>query len=276
MPNYQLPPNPAACRSLTDPDRERLKRDNPDLWANPEKTCLTCQKQGTFKVRSDEEIATFDCDCNAQWKLHRWLLNSGLGLRYQRLSWTHADGVNKQALNAAMDYLVHADRYVSAGRGLTLGSRDMGTGKTMMAALLFKGLLASGVDGYFVQFNDMLNLFSAGWRSEEDRKWFIRRVRNAGVLVVDDIGREHKGRSEVAEAMFDEVIRHRDASCKPTLITTNYTEDELRQGYGGNIMSLLSGINTYIPVPGMDYRPLLIEHAAADVRDGVTHPIVIG
>jgi DNA replication protein DnaC len=276
MPNRQLPPNPPACQSLTDPDRERLKRDNPGLWSDPEKTCLTCQKRGAFSVRQDGQVLAFDCDCAAQWKLHRWLLNSGVGLRYQRLSWTHCDSVNKVAVAAVTDYLDYSDRYVSAGRGLTLGSPAMGTGKTMLATLLFKALLADGLDGYMVQFNDMLNLFSAGWRNEEDRKWFIRRVRNAGVLVVDDIGREHKGRAEVSEAMFDEVIRHRDASCKPTIITTNYTEQELLQGYGGNIMSLLSGVNTYVPVPGMDYRPRLIENAAADARDGIAYPIVIG
>jgi DNA replication protein DnaC len=268
-----LPPLPAACRTLTDADSSRLRRYGIVAWHDPEKTCLTCSKSedGTFKARD----GLYACDCKGQWKMHRWMLNAGIGTRYQRLSWVDATGASPNALQAVMAYVDKADSRIASGMGLTLGSPNTGTGKTMLSALLAKGLLAVGHDVYFTQFNDMLDAFSAGWRDEEERRWFVRRVRNAGVLVVDDIGREHKGRAEVAEAMFDTVIRHRISSSLPTIITTNYTQADMLAGLGGNVMSLLSEVNPYVDSPGVDFRSQAQARTLDEAQAGIVRPITV-
>ena len=272
-----LPPLPQGCRTLTDPEATRLRQQFPDLWADPSKSCLTCGKTGSFKERQDGQVVDVECNCVAQWKMHRWLLNAGIGLRYQRYTWTDAVGVDGGVVGEIVNYASHAEANISSGTGLTLWSQDKGTGKTLLATLLLKDLLASGADGYFTQFNEMLDAFSAGWRSEEERSWFTRRVRNAGVLVVDDMGREYKGRAEVAEAMFDTVIRARVAASRPTIITTNYTPEQMLSGYGHNILSLLSESNIEVHVPGRDFRPQARERLMADRADGITtYPIVVG
>jgi len=280
--NRQLKDNPTGCRSLTDPEVKRLRQSHPTLWANPHKTCLTCRHETkdsgaprSFQARFDGQVVTYDCDCVAQWRLHRWMLNAGIGIRYQRLSWFDADAVNVAAANEVVSYLDNAPGLVNQGRGLTLWAQETGTGKTMLSALLLKGLLAEGYDGFFVQFNEMIDQFTAGWRSEEERGWFIKTIRNAGVLVVDDMGREHKGRAEVVEAMFDTVIRARVAASMPTLITTNYTPQEMLVGYGGNVLSLLSEVNSNVHVPGMDYRPKVALRADADAKAGLSQPFVV-
>jgi DNA replication protein DnaC len=279
MPNRQLPPNPPGCRSLTDPEVSRLRSQHSKLWANPNKTCETCTKEekggvATFRIWEGTEAVTCDCACVEQWKLHRWLLNSGVDKRYQRFSWDDTVQVNGAAQAAVLEYAQDAVAMISQGEGLTLWSKDRGTGKTLLGTLLLKGLLAKGYDGHFTQFNEMLDQFTAGWRSEEERSWFIRRVRNVEVLVVDDMGRESKGRENITEAMFDTVIRARVAACKPTFITTNYTPDEMRQGYGNNVLSLLTEVNDFIEVPGSDYRPIIKAQRIRDRADGIVHPIV--
>lgn len=274
---HALPPNPAACTTLSDVDALRINRSGQTNWANPHQTCPNCLKTGRFKSRDDSgQIVEFECRCVEQWKMHRWMLNAGIGMRYQRLSWIDATGVNATSMAAVLAYVDNAERNLASGRGLTLGSPHKGTGKTLLATLLLKTLLAGGTDGYFTQFNDMLDAFSAGWRNEEERHWFQRRVRNAGVLVVDDIGREHKGRSEVAEAMFDTVIRARVSAAAPTIITTNYTLEQMYEGYGGNVLSLLSEVNTYIDFPGVDFRPKAQDRTVQDDIDGIVRPITVG
>lgn len=274
----QLPPLPKGCRTLTDPEVTRLRKQNPDLWADPRKTCLTCTKKGTFRERlASGEIVDVTCDCVSQWKMHRWLLNSGVELRYQRLTWTDAVGVAAAVQEQVIGYVTQAEANVSTGTGMTLWSVDKGTGKTLLATLMLKGLLGDGHDGYFTQFNEMLNFFSDGWRDADERAWFTRKVRNAGVLVVDDMGREYKGRAEIAEAMFDTVIRARVAASRPTIITTNYTPEQMLSGYGGNILSLLSEVNVEVHVPGRDFRPQARERLVRDRADGIaTYPIVVG
>lgn len=274
-----LPAPPSALRSLTDPEAERLRQQYPDLWANPNKTCLTCGKAGSFKARdgASGDIVDVACDCLSQWKMHRWMLNAGIGLRYQRYTWMDAVGIDPGVQMAVMEYIDEADANISTGTGLTLWSQDKGTGKTLLANLVLKALLARGHDGYFTQFNEMLNFFADTWRDADERRWFTKKVRNAGVLVVDDMGREYKGRAEVAEAMFDQIIRARVSASRPTWITTNYTPEQMTQGYGGNILSLLSEVNIDVHLPGRDFRPQARERLVRDRQDGITtYPVVIG
>ena len=280
MPNFQLVPNPPACRSLTDPEADRLRSQYSKLWSDPAKTCETCLKEtkggvATFRARVAREIVTYDCSCIQQWRLNRWLLNSGVDKRYQRFSWDDATHVNPSAQGAVLGYAAESAAMINHGEGMTLWGKGKGTGKTLLGSLLLKDLMSRGRDGHFTQFNEMLDSFTAGWRSEKERAWFIRRVRNVEVLVIDDMGRESKGRENITEAMFDSVIRARVASCKPTIITTNYSPEQMHQGYGGNVLSLLTEVNENIEVPGADYRPIIKVQRAQDRRDGIVHPIVL-
>lgn len=149
------------------------------------------------------------------------------------------------------------------------------TGKTLLCTLLLKHLLAEGFDGYFTQFNDLLDAYTAGWRNTEDRDWFVRRVRNAGVLVVDDVGKESKGRSEMVGSVFDQVIRARVASARPTIITTNYSPAEMHSGYTGSVMSLLAESSVMHEVPGMDFRTRANQRTITDMQAGVIRPLVL-
>lgn len=281
MSNRQLAPLPSGIRALTNPDVIRLRQQYPNLWADPSKSCITCnfEETGTktLLVRPTPGTAPvlYDCACADQWLLHRWMLNAGVDIRYQRLSWVDCVSVPGSIQVAVAEYVDHISSHMAKGSGLTLWSPHRGTGKTLLSTLLFKHVLAKGHDGYFIQFNEMLDAFSAGWRNEDERAWFVRRVRNAALLVVDDMGRENRGRAGIAESMFDTVIRARVAGARPTIITTNWTAEEMLQGYGPNVLSLLSEVNTPLEVPGADYRPTSRAQDIQDTEDNVRRPLVM-
>jgi DNA replication protein DnaC len=266
----QLPPNPKACRLLTDNEMDRLRSTGLTHWRNPE-DCLTCGGAKVFKAPGGVET---ECDCVAQWILYHWMLNAGINNEYQRLSWDDMEAVDGTALMTVLEYADNLEYNLRIGRGLILWAASPGTGKTLLASALLKKILANGYDGYFTQFNEMLDIFTAGWRDEAERAWFIRRVRNTPILVVDDIGKEHKGRMEVAESMFDMVMRHRVASGLPTIITTNLTPDDIKAGYGMFVMSLLSEQCEQVEVPGTDYRDKKAESNRVAARDGIVRPFV--
>lgn len=266
-----LPPLPPTIRHLSDPEYERLQRFDPGIWANPHKTCLTCQKKGTFLSPQGET----ECDCLAQWMLYLYLLNAGIYLNYQRLTWGDlADQVLTSTFEVLDDYRTHIQRYTDAGIGLVLLGTQ-GTGKTLLASLLIKQLLGDGVDGYATQFNTMIDAYAAGWRDKEDREWFTRRVMNAGVLLIDDIGRESKGRENTTNALFDMVVRHRVASDKPTIITTNYTKAEIQSGYSVYAMSLLAESVIFHEVTGPSYREKANRRSVEDVRAGINRAVTL-
>jgi DNA replication protein DnaC len=267
-----LPPLPPTIRPLSDPEYDRLREAEPGLWSDPRQSCLTCRATKVFLNQKGQETA---CDCMAQWSLHRYLLNAGIGTAYQRLGWDDAEGVPGKSQMEVLEYCDRADQYVNVGLGLVLTGQT-GTGKTLLAILLLKRLLADGYDGYFTQFNLMLDSYTTSWRNEEEYRWFTRRVRNAAVLVVDDIGKEAKGRENVTGSMFDTVIRSRVASARPTIITTNYTMAEMRQGYGGAVMSLLAESSKVHEVTGPDYRETAKRRLLDDIDKHVSRPFTLG
>jgi DNA replication protein DnaC len=268
---HVLPSLPPTVRPLSDPDSARLRKQFPDLWANPHQSCITC---GGKKVFLSPEGET-ECNCIEQWALHRFLLNAGIGTAYQRLSWADIDAqVPVDVQEAVMDYALNAERYVNAGIGLILHG-DHGTGKTLLSTLLVKKMLELGYDGYFTRFAEMLDDYTSGWRSNEEREWFIRRVRNAGVLCTDDVGKEYKGKVDLTGSIFDQVIRARVADAKPLIITTNYKMDDLRKGYGGAVMSLLTESCLDYEVTGTDYRERSRQRMLDEVKAGIVRPLVL-
>jgi hypothetical protein len=229
-----------------------------------------------FQTERRGQILSYRCDCVAQWKAYHWLLNAGVGKTYQQIGWDDiADGVDSAVRSKVADWLTQNLEYkVNYGMGLTLWSKDKGTGKTALSALVLKSLLASNYSGYFLQLNVLVDEYQATWRDEEARAWFNRRIRDVEVLVVDDMGREGHGRANVIIAMLDSVIRSRVANQKTTIMTTNYTPEEMRQGYGDNLASLLQECNTLIAVNGEDWRLKAAERTARFVTQGLARPVV--
>ena len=90
-------PGPRTAWLLEDPDSSRLRRQRPSLWADPIKSCMTCRFEKTgeksFLWWNDErtEIVTWECNCVAQWIMHRYTLLHGIDTSYQRLGWMDAN-----------------------------------------------------------------------------------------------------------------------------------------------------------------------------------------
>lgn len=273
------------------PEMEALEEAQGSMpW--PDHRCLTCGGTKTFRWRNPENYSEFvdwECDCKQQCALHAYLLHCGIQKAYQQLSWRDVE-VDPRAVTIVRNYIDQAEPCVRAGLGLILHG-DQGTGKTLLATLLLKHVLGLGIDGYFVPFPLMVELFTEGWRDAEKAAWFRKRIENVQVLVLDDIGKEHMQKIKTTEGdettlrafatsvvgrTFDAVIRHRVAAAKPTIITTNFDLDELRQSYGSNIFSLLSERSIDFRFEGENYRltkapPRLTEEMLA----GATRPVVL-
>lgn len=297
MTKAQLPPLPVAIRTLSDEESTALARRIPDLSPDPTR-CPTCHGAKTFRWYSyddsnkrTDEVVTYDCPCVDQWILNRYLLHCGIGTNYQRYDW---DDYVASKPGAVIDWLIAADAFINAGFGFVL-TGNIGNGKTLLALLALKSLLAQGYDGYFTTFSEMIDHVTASWRGKEERAWFTRRVRNAGILVIDDLGRETKqkrvrtkdevaaGDTEVEKrevhdfmrSAFEEVVRYRISMSKPTIITTNETFDALGRHYSTNVFSLLSERSEVVQFTNADYRQQSKEIFKREVTQGLTRPIVL-
>lgn len=268
---------PISIRALTNVELARLKSRYPNVPTGPSH-CPTCAGTKTFRWYADfdkKEIAEFRCRCTDQWMLNLYLLNSNIGDVYQRLGWSDVE-VEPGAVEKVMDYMDHLDQFVRAGCGLILHG-EMGAGKTLLSTLVLKHALGKGYDGYFTTFSEMIDTYTGGWHDAEEKTWFHRRIKNAKVLVLDDVGREYQGRKQsgLPESTFDEVLRHRVAAGTPTIITTNLSLKRVQEGYGGNVMSLLQERSTTYEFTGEDYRRRAQKRLEHEVREGLVRPLVL-
>lgn len=269
-----VPENPTTITTLLDADVQRLRKDHPDLPKSL-KDCITCKGAGQFwwyDPTGGDDPVVWTCNCADQFVLHRYLLNAGINLAYQRMSWADASYIEEGAKEVIRDYNAHALNYVQAGIGLLLHG-ERGTGKTLIASLLAKWMISQGFDVYFTTFQELIDTYTGTWQNEDRKAWFNKRVRNAGVLVIDDIGREHKGRLEIVESMFDHIVRARVSSVRPTILTTNKNLTDLRALYSPNLTSLLAESSIEYQFSGEDYRPQANKNRIAEARQGLNRPV---
>jgi DNA replication protein DnaC len=277
-----LPSLPGGLRPLTTAETERLEALYPDLPAGPEH-CITCGGKGEFQwyvpggqlVHGENPVGTYECSCTDQWVAHRYFLHCGIKINYQRLGWPNLKNKDNDAVQAATRYMLKASDMVSTGFGLIFWGLH-GTGKTLLATLMLKQLLGSGYDGYSTTFNDAIDMFQAGWRDPEEKRWYYSRVKNAGVLLIDDLARESKNRIEQSTTTVDEILRSRVADARPTILTTNANPDQFGERYNSGIVSLLHECSAAYAVPGDDYRAQHRKHLEQIVDLGLRAPITYG
>lgn len=276
---HQLPPLPDTIRVLTADESERLDTLYPNLPKSLT-DCVTCGGKKKFLwyedygTSEDRNVVEYECPCSDQFILHKYLLNAGVLKSGQRLALGDCIEVDEKALDAAAEYLESADYYVNRGIGMIFHGTH-GSGKTLLSTIMLKQLLGVGIDGYFTTFTNLLDNFAAGWRDDKNRAWFERRVRNAALLVVDDIGREMAGRNSMASASLDNVFRSRVQDSLPTIVTTNLSMHDFEQSYSTGVMSLVSETSLSYEFAGRDFRPTQRDRNRKEAMQRLSRPITL-
>lgn len=292
---YKLPELPSNVQTLLNDESARLDRLRPDLPYSPDQ-CGTCLGRKRFlwwgrypdsgTEKRPNEVVEYECPCDDQWILQRWLTIRGINDYHQRLGLDDASGVHTATAEVVLDYLTNWQSYASTGMGFVLHG-DKGAGKTMLAMLMLKTLIMRGVDGYMATFAEALSMLRASWNDPADKDWFAARVRAAQVLVLDDIGREHQQQQLIAgvgkvrhtqslsESMLDEVLRFRLSAGKPTFITSNHDLAKLGEHYGDNVLSLLCERSIVCEFRAEDYRSTAAQRVVAEVNQGLRRPVVL-
>ena len=163
---------------------------------------------------------------------------------------------DKKVLVHVMEYIENLETNLASGRGLFFIGAN-GVGKTYLTTSIMKEAIEQGYTVQFSSLGGLVELFTAGWHSQDEKKRFQRKIRNVNLLAVDDVGKEHRGGSGLSEIIFDNLIRYRVQRKKTTLLTSNQNPKDVKTIYGNSIASLLNECVRIIKVGGDDYRSKL-------------------
>ncbi|MGF1506317.1 MAG: ATP-binding protein [Anaerolineae bacterium] len=127
-----------------------------------------------------------------------------------------------------------------------------GTGKTHLAAAVANALLEHGVEVIFATVPDLLDYLRAafGPNSTESSDYRLQQLKNAEVLILDDLGAQH-GTSWALEKLY-QIINYRYMAQMPTVITSNHSHTTLEQRLSSRLADIRVVRSLELDVP--DYR----------------------
>lgn len=147
------------------------------------------------------------------------------------------------AVNA---YLADIKRHIAEGSGFTILG-DPGTGKTMFASFAVVKALEEGQTALMVKARLMFDWLKPG--NDPDS---YRDLASMALLAIDDLGAEYQ--SEFTHSELDRLITDRDASSRPTIITSNYREEQFTRAYAPRIIDRVRANNMTFEFVGASFR----------------------
>ncbi len=184
----------------------------------------------------------------------RWLNNSAIPARFHSVELAtlepYTDDTTVRGLTGDWIKAVIDGRIIcQSGVGLTFIGKP-GHGKTTLAAATLMALIrAPGFEGrplrpvYFGYYPEILAMVKKTFGPEPVPEealidaMFGRGSEPIQVLVIDDLGKEHRTASHWAENFFDHLLRTRYDRGLPTIITTNVPLKEWGSAYGESMQS---------------------------------------
>ncbi|MYI85657.1 MAG: hypothetical protein F4081_02435, partial [Dehalococcoidia bacterium] len=125
-----------------------------------------------------------------------------------------------------------AHRFADSPEGWMLILGESGCGKTHLAAAVANAVLRNGDDAFFAVVPDLLDHLRASFapnRGDPGYDELFDDIRNAGLLVLDDLGPQTSS-SWAIEKLF-QIANYRASSRLPTIITAALSLDELREAH---------------------------------------------
>jgi len=211
--------------------------------------CPTCEGEQVYRL----DGGTFTCNCQEQLQLQRRYFAANIGAAYHIISFNDFFDNYEYLRETVENYIANFDDNLYYGRGITFDG-PLGTGKTYGATVILKELIKKGVEGYFITFDDLLNVQSKGWKQDEYDPEFYT-IRNTQLLVVDELFDHPDGtkKKELLSETLERIIRYRVSNRLPTILTTNLKPDQEALAYP-RVNSLLSTCQIRCSLHGDDLR----------------------
>ena len=139
------------------------------------------------------------------------------------------------------------------GQGLILQG-TYGTMKSTLAVCILREALNQGFTGLFAPMCSLIdNLFTMRSLNREEWARYEKTIRSTGILILDDFGGENTDQGWILSKV-DSIITERYNRMLPTIITTNYSIDDIAGTYSGRLLDRLMSTSKVLSFRGHSKR----------------------
>lgn len=215
------------------------------------KPICPCSRELFFRQREAEQEARRQSLWNKAVETH--LANAELPTKFAKASFASfltRPGL-EQAVAACQSY-AHAFQHGRTSTGLILIG-GYGCGKTHLAvATLRHAIERDLVFGRFVSASAAVSRMREHVANGRSGRDFVDEAVDAELLVLDDLGQERA--TDYARDVLYSIVDGRYLEGRPTIVTSNLGDKQLRDTYGGALLSRLYEMTTLVRVHAEDYR----------------------
>lgn len=167
-----------------------------------------------------------------------------------------------EAKRIVATYIKKRKEMLVNGIGLYLWGAN-GVGKTLLAMCTARELIFYHYKVRVFSVDDMVDLFTGSWHSDDDKRNFDAVMRGTDFLFIDDFGKnlDKDGKPielpDFVKRVLESVIRYRVQMHKPIWFTSNTEPSYVKEVFSEDIASLLNEAVVPVCVRGEDYRKII-------------------
>lgn len=211
--------------------------------------------QGLEQSQSAKEYSEWEKE--QQKKMYHSLENRGILKRFRDVTFGSMKTIPAEIRDNAVicrDYAKNIGQHIREdGQGLILQG-TYGTMKSTLAVCILREALDQGYTGLFAPMCSLMdNLFTMRSLNREEWAKYEMTIRKTGVLILDDFGGENTDQGWIL-SKIDSIITERYNRMLPTIITTNYSLQDMAGTYSGRLMDRLMSTNRILSFQGHSRR----------------------
>lgn len=231
-----------------------IKRWQNRLMAN----CPICK--GIGSIDKPGTTKAIMCKCQEKSILNAHLVASGIPRKYLDESWNW-DGLNnnQESKEKIKKYTENFKENYFAGKGLYIYGRQ-GRGKSLMEALVAREISrlinpdrGSNFKVAFIIYEELVKLSHEARNDMSSSKKLNMIIENPDLLIIDNVGSE-TGSQSYNMKLLELVLRKRDNSSIPTIISSNYTPEQLIEKYSDTVHDFIVQNCDLVFVQGDNFR----------------------
>lgn len=220
--------------------------------------CPICK--GVGSVDKPGTTKAIMCKCQETSLLNAHLVSAGIPRKYLDESWSW-DGLNnnQESKDKVKKYTENFQQNYFGGRGLYIYGRQ-GRGKSLMEALVAREVAhkinpdrGTNYKVSFIIFEELVKMSHEARSDMSSGRKLNMLIESTDLLIIDNIGSE-TGSQAYNTKLLEFVLRKRDNNSVPTIISSNYTPEQLIENYSDTIHDFIQQNCDLVFVQGDNFR----------------------